>query len=88
MSTRLYRPKSTLIADPMASLDVDSSTMGEIYLWQSSPAWFTQLNVPYHIESYVNAHSSRLTFLDHFKSRNNLISLILHSTFFCYVPTA
>ena len=81
-STRLYGPESTPIADPAAPSYVDSSTKD--LRWQSSPPRFTRLNVPYHIESYVNAHSSRSAFLDHFSSHNNLLNSILHLTFFFF----
>ena len=87
MSTRSYGPEWTLIADPTAPLYVDSSTRGKIHLrWRSSPPQFTRSNVLHHVESYVNTHPIRSTFLDHFQISvmltisllNLIISLLNH----------
>ncbi len=84
-STRTYSPESTPIAEPTAPLYVDSSTRGKIHLrWQSSPPRLIQLNVPYHVESYVNAHSSRSAF---FTVRLTSIGRVPGKQEFCLAPS-
>ncbi len=55
----------------------------------------TRLNVPYHLESYVNTHPLQLAFLDHFQISvtliiswlNSIVSLLHHmiSSFICFL---